>query len=193
MCTSTVSFEFKGNLGEWGLGQDRVFQRGVLPGRSCAKARGWGSLCLQSGQRLRPISAGFQGLIRKGGMQKGPPHIPQHLLSTALCLSRCLLEHLRTRPLRASNRMCKGKQKQVLTSQDRLHLVGACQGHTHHTEVQGAGRSPGHPPQSSWYQNGVPQNSIKARTANLLLKPSWVRDQKGFRVHSCMNLSQHLA
>lgn len=88
MCASTVSFEFKGNLGEWGPGQDRVFQRVVLPGGSCAKARGWGSLCLHHGQRLRPISAGFQGLIRKGGVQKGPLCIPQHLLTPLFaCLS----------------------------------------------------------------------------------------------------------
>lgn len=113
---------------------------GVLPGRSIAKARGWGFLCLQRGQQLRPISAGFQVLIRKGGMQRGPLGIPQHR-----CAVRCSLFLLSfgalqdsAFPFLASNRIWKGKQKQVPTSKDRLHLGGACLGHTHHTEVEGA-------------------------------------------------------
>lgn len=122
-------------MGERGLGQDRVFQRDVLPGRSTAKARGWGSLCLHRGQRLRPISAGFQVLIRKGGMQKGPS---LHSSAPLFVLLAVFLEHQRTLPLLASNRICKGKQKQALTSNDRLHLGGACFSHTHHTEVEGA-------------------------------------------------------
>lgn len=76
-CTSFVSFGLQGNLGKWKPGQDRVFQMDVLPEGLSAKARGWGSPCLHRGQRLRPIFAGFQVLIRKGGVQRGPFGTPQ--------------------------------------------------------------------------------------------------------------------
>lgn len=69
----------------------------------------------------------------------------------------------------ASNRKCKGKQKQVPTSKDRLHLGGTCLGHTHH-KVEGAGRSLGNPVQSLWWcQGGIAHNSVNSRSSQTLL------------------------
>lgn len=74
-------FRIQGELGRVGTWAGQSVSEGCAARKELCQARGWGSLCLHRGQRLRPISAGFQGLIRKGGVQKGPLRIPQHLLT----------------------------------------------------------------------------------------------------------------
>lgn len=151
---------------------------GVMPGRSSAKARGWGSLCLHCGQRLRPIFAGFQVLIRKGGMQKGPSRHSSAPLFDFLAvfwsttgLGPSLLQ---TEYVKASKSRCPQAKTGCIVVEPAYA--------THITRRWREPRSPGNPSQSLLHQNGVAYNSVNSRTINL--GPCWLRDQKGFRLPS---------
>lgn len=99
-------------------------------------------------------------------------------LSVTVCFSCCPLEHCRTYPFLASNKKCKGEKKQVPTSKDRLHLGGACLGHTHH-RGQGTERSLGNPAQSLWGQDGVACISANSKTGSFLPGPHGYVTKKG--------------
>lgn len=91
-------------------------------------------------------------------------------LSKTVCFPCSPLGHCRTFPLLASNRKCKGEEKQVPAGEDRRRLGGAFLGHTHH-RGRGTERSLGSPAQSLWCQDEVAHSSLNSKTGSLLPGP----------------------
>lgn len=116
----------RGNAGGAGAGEEPAkawegFQMDGLPGRRSARGqRRGGSPQLWTSQRLSPIFAGWQLLIRKGGLQRRPFSIPQQG-----CLLPCPLSRLPAiswsavgLPLFVSNGKCRDRMKHVAGKQE---------------------------------------------------------------------------